>query len=132
MILTALSALARLGVDPWDEATRLSELPPETATKRLTSIISGLPHGRWAASAAGDIAARLAALLPGKQAAAAQSPATAHQTGRPSQAAMVMFLFIFLVNALAFTVLRIHETPSAVDQNATATATATTPAAPLP
>lgn len=133
MILTALSALARLGVDPWDEATRLSELPPETATKRLTSIIASLPHGKWASSAAGDIAARLAALLPGKQAATAQSQATtAHQARRPSQATMVMFLFIFLINALAFTALRNHETPSAVDQNATATSTVTPPAAPLP
>jgi hypothetical protein len=133
MILTALSALARLGVDPWDEATRLSELPSETATKRLTSIISGLPHGKWAASAAGDIAARLAALLPSKQVAAAQSQATtAHQARRPSQATMLVFLFIFLINALAFTVLRTHATPSAADQNTTATSTATPPATPLP
>lgn len=132
MILTALSALARLGVDPWDEATRLSELPSETATKRLTSIISALPHGKWAASAAGDIAARLAALLPGKQAAAQSQATTAHQTRRPSQAMLVMFLFIFLVNALAFRVLRTHDTPSTVDQNTTATSTVTPPAAPSP
>jgi hypothetical protein len=134
MVLTALSALARLGVDPWDEAARLSELPKETATKRLTSIIAGLPHGQWAASAAGDIAARLAALLPGKQAAVAQSPAATYAKHRPSAAVVTMFLFIFLVNALAFTVLRNHEPPAAVDQNAAvgSSSTEAPPRAPLP
>jgi hypothetical protein len=132
MILTALSALARLGVDPWDEAARLSELPQETATKRLTSIISGLPHGKWAASAAGEIAARLAALLPGKQPAAAQSQATVQPNHRPSPAVVMMFLGIFLANALAFTVLRNREAPSPIDQNAPVGSTVAPPRAPLP
>src|ERR1700742_3475712 len=58
MVLTALSALARLGVDPWAEAARLSALPRDAATKRLSAIISGSSHGQWAASAVNDIAAR--------------------------------------------------------------------------
>jgi len=132
MVLTALSALARLGVDPWDEAARLSEMPQETATKRLTSIISGVPHGQWAASAVGDIAARLASLLPGKQAAVVQSQAATSATHRPSAAVVTMFLFIFLANALAFTMLRNHEVPSAVGQNAAVGSTEAPPQAPLP
>lgn len=64
MDLTALSALARQGVDPWDKASRLSELPRETATKRLTLIIAELLQGRWAQPAIEDIAARLVTLLP--------------------------------------------------------------------
>ena len=131
MVLTTLSALARQGVDPWDEAARLSELPPETAMKRLTSLVSGLPHGKWAASAAADIAARLAALLPGKQPAIAQSQATTHANRRPSPAMVVTFLFIFLVNALAFTALRSYE-PAAADQNATVGSTMASPRVPLP
>jgi hypothetical protein len=132
MVLTALSALARLGVDPWDEAARLSEMPQETATKRLTSIISGVPHGQWAASTVGDIAARLAALLPDKQATVAQSQAATSATHRPSAAVVTMFLFIFLANALAFTMLRSHEVPSAVGQNAAVGSTKAPPQAPLP
>jgi hypothetical protein len=31
MLLSVLSALARLGVDPWQEAARLSQLPKETS-----------------------------------------------------------------------------------------------------
>src|SRR5579872_3785752 len=78
MVLTALSALARSGVDPWDEAARLSQLPRETATTNLTSIISGLPNGRWAQSAVGNIAARLIALLPVKHASVSQRRETSH------------------------------------------------------
>ncbi|HEV8015634.1 MAG TPA: hypothetical protein VGP48_08875 [Stellaceae bacterium] len=129
MVLTTLSALARIGVDPWDEAARLSELPTETATKRLASVISGIPHSQWPESSVGDIVARLIALLPGKQAAVVQQPATVHAKRVPP-AAIAMVLFIFLVNALAFTALRNHET--AADQSAAASPTAASPQTPLP
>src|SRR5579862_887634 len=67
MVLTVLSALARLGVDPWQESARLGQLSTENATQRLTLIISRLPKGRWAPSDAGAIAARLVGLLPAKR-----------------------------------------------------------------
>ncbi|HVA14219.1 MAG TPA: hypothetical protein VNF99_13270 [Stellaceae bacterium] len=130
MVLTALSALARLGVDPWDEAARLSELPKETAVKRLTSIVSSLPPGHWAASSARDIAARLTALLPGKQATVAQPP-TAHSK-HLSSVAMVMFLLICFANALAFSALRHHEPQPTAAQSAGASATKAPPHVPLP
>src|ERR1017187_2022514 len=120
MVLTALSALARSGVDPWDEAVRLSELPRETATKRLTSVISVLPTGQWAQSAAASIAARLIALLPVRQAPVTQPHQTASGNHLVS-ARMVMILFIFVVNALVFSVLRNHEPQPAMDQGASAT-----------
>ena len=41
MALSVLSALARLNVDPWEEAAELSELPQHTATQRLASLRSG-------------------------------------------------------------------------------------------
>jgi hypothetical protein len=129
MMLTALSALARMGVDPWDEAARLSELPTETATKRLASIISGIPQGQWPESSVGDIVARLIALLPRKQAAVAQQPPTVRAKRLPP-AAVAMVLFIFLVNALAFTALRNHQTTA--DESAAPSPTATSPQAPLP
>ena len=100
MVLTMLSALARCGVDPWDEAARLGRLPRDAATKRLVSIISGLPRGQWAQSAVGDIAARLAALLPVEQAPASLAPPLA--VGKaPKSAAMKTFFFVLiLTNAL--------------------------------
>jgi hypothetical protein len=66
MLLSVLSALARLGIDPWQEAARLTQLPRELATQRLTSMVEGLPDGRWAPSDSRIIAARLVQLLPSR------------------------------------------------------------------
>jgi hypothetical protein len=64
MLLSVISALARLDLDPWQEATRLAGLPEEAATQRLTLLIAALPEGLSAHLAPGAIAARLIALLP--------------------------------------------------------------------
>jgi len=64
MLLSVLSALARLDVDPWQEAAKLAELPGETATKRLASLIAVLPGGPSAHLDPETIAARLIVLLP--------------------------------------------------------------------
>jgi hypothetical protein len=45
MPLTVLSALARVGVDPWQEAATLAGLPEESAIQRLTTLIAELPGG---------------------------------------------------------------------------------------
>lgn len=62
--LTVLSALARLGIDPWQEAARLSELPREAAASALTDSIASLPEGDWKASDSRSIALRLVGCLP--------------------------------------------------------------------
>ena len=62
--LTVLSALARLALDPWGEAARLSTLPKDIAAAALASLIARLPRGRWAPSDVPAIAARLVQLLP--------------------------------------------------------------------
>ena len=43
MTLSVLSALARLDVDPWEEAGELSKLSTELGTRRLAELISRLP-----------------------------------------------------------------------------------------
>lgn len=63
-LLSVLSALARLDVDPWQEAAKLTLLPAQTATKRLASLIAALPDGPSAHADPGTIAASLVALLP--------------------------------------------------------------------
>jgi hypothetical protein len=131
MVLTALSALARLGVDPWDEAARLSALPRDMATKRLTSIIVGLSHGQWAP--AENIAGRLAALLPSpvqispEQAAPTQNPVKA-----PAPAAVFMFLAIIFINIMAFSMLRHHEALPGTSPSAVTDTSATSPKVPAP
>jgi hypothetical protein len=64
MLLSVLSALARLDVDPWEEAARLAELPGETATRKLAALIAALPDGSSACPDPEAIAARLIVLLP--------------------------------------------------------------------
>jgi hypothetical protein len=64
MTLSVLSALSRLNVDPWAEAAELSELPKDTAARRLASLITRLPGGRWAQGDCEVIANRLVELLP--------------------------------------------------------------------
>lgn len=41
--LSVLSALARLNVDPWREATSLALMPRQAAVVRLTALIDALP-----------------------------------------------------------------------------------------
>lgn len=62
--LTVLSALARLGLDPWKEAARLSGLTKQAATNALAATIHSLPEGNWKASDIPSIAARLVNRLP--------------------------------------------------------------------
>lgn len=64
MLLSVLSALARLNVDPWDEASRLARLPRESATRFLVTLIAALPGGSSARADPEMHARRLSALLP--------------------------------------------------------------------
>ena len=48
--LTVLTALTRLGFDPWREAARLSDLPRETAARAFAVTIAMLPEGDWKVS----------------------------------------------------------------------------------
>ena len=43
MPLSVVLALARLNLDPWQEAAELSELPKETAAATLETLIARLP-----------------------------------------------------------------------------------------
>ncbi|MDR3537033.1 MAG: hypothetical protein P4L71_11090 [Acetobacteraceae bacterium] len=77
MQLSVLSTLARVGVDPWQEAGRLAGLPRKAAIDALARIIATMPASLWPLPAATEIAARLVALLPtgGERAVAAPAPA---------------------------------------------------------
>lgn len=68
MPLSVISALARLGMDPWQEARRLAGLSRTAATEGLAGSIAALPASLWPLSAATPIAARLVALLPSQTA----------------------------------------------------------------
>ena|ERR1700733_8557419 len=64
MQLSVLSALARLDVDPWEEAAALGRLPRGAATSKLAALIAALPAGPSARPDPRTIASRLIPLLP--------------------------------------------------------------------
>ena len=64
MLLSVVSALARLDLDPWQVAAQLARLPPDAAIQKLTSLIAELPGGPSARHDPEPNAAHLIALLP--------------------------------------------------------------------
>lgn len=66
--ISVLSVLARLGVDPWEEAARLAQLPRLAAAKRLASMIAAMPGAPSANLDAGAVSDHLISLLPSRPA----------------------------------------------------------------
>lgn len=62
--LSVLSALARLDVDPWQEATCLARMPRDAAAARMTQLMEALPHAPANAIPSAMSAVDLVALLP--------------------------------------------------------------------
>ena len=81
MRLSVLSALARMNVDPWEEATRLAAMPKEIAEKTLLAIFDAVSGKSWKSPEAAAIAARLVRLLP-QPGEAATTAARANEQGR--------------------------------------------------
>lgn len=67
MTLSVLSVLARLDMDPWQEAGRLAKLPRTAAVEGLARSIAAMPARLWPLRDATAIAARLVTLLPGRE-----------------------------------------------------------------
>lgn len=62
--ITVLSALARVGIDPWQEAARLAVLPRAEAAESLAATFLNLPDTRWAAGDATGAARGIVSMLP--------------------------------------------------------------------
>ena len=62
--LSVISALSRLGLDPWQEAGRLSSLSNREAIEQLARLIAELPGRFRPLDEAREIADRLIQLLP--------------------------------------------------------------------
>ncbi len=88
MRLSVLSALARMNVDPWEEATRLAAMPKAIAEKTLLSILDLVSGKSWKSPEAAAIAARLVRLLPqpGEAGAANTAAGTANAATGPAKA----------------------------------------------
>lgn len=62
--LSVLSMLARLDIDPWDEAAKLARLPRAAAARRLVDFIAATPGAPSAYLNAKTVSDRLLNLLP--------------------------------------------------------------------
>lgn len=63
-VLSVLSALARMNLDPWREAATLAGLPGRAAVKRFAALIAALPDRPPTQEQPEAIAERLVKLLP--------------------------------------------------------------------
>ena len=64
MPLSVLSMLARLDIDPWEEAAKLARLPRAAAARRLADFIAATPGAPLAYLNAKTVSDRLLNLLP--------------------------------------------------------------------
>jgi hypothetical protein len=126
MLLSVISALARLDLDPWQEATKLARLPGETATKRLASLIAALPDGPSAHRDPGSIAARLILLLPREASSSVISSKMLLGAGDATKLRAGIFKFVvFMVIMLAAQWIAASRQPSVQVDNAYAPASST-------
>jgi hypothetical protein len=100
MQLSVLSALARMDVDPWDEATRLAAIPKAIAVRTLASTVGRVLGKSRNPSEMEVIAARLVQLLPQRG-----EGATVAQTETARVGAQRTYWLVWLGFALAISLL---------------------------
>jgi hypothetical protein len=101
MVLSVISGLTRLGIDPWTEAARLSALPKAIAAQTLAPIIARLADGGAEPFDARATADRLIKLLPsGASAVATERTDPGGRNSRHLRFAMV--LICLLLGTIAF------------------------------
>ena len=124
MRLSVISALARMDVDPWEEAARLAALSTPDAERTLVATLELYPGQRQESTETEILAARLVALLPkARGATTAQAASTAGVREQRTHYWIGWLLF-----AIAMSFLSPHKsatTPSAGDSASTSNATAT-------
>jgi hypothetical protein len=135
--LTVVSALARLDLDPWAEAAKLTRLPGGIATQNLAKIISQCPEIPSARIDTPVIAARLISLLPGRirsniatpQIPAPNLPHAAHVLLAPRFVFLLLFITMAVLFGTKFVMAQFH---SAKIQSDSQVAAATSEIVPTP
>ena len=97
MLLSTLSVLARMGLDPWQEAAKLAQLPKEAAAQKLTALLAALPQASVAYLDPPAVAARLAELLPLRPKANPTSGKTPLGTRWRTMPPAIVVVFILMV-----------------------------------
>jgi hypothetical protein len=97
MLLSVLSALVRLNVDPWQEAAKLAALPGDMATQRLATLIAALPDRTSVHLDSGTIAARLIALLPHQAVTVIPTRQAMLRVGALTQSRTLVYCIVFVL-----------------------------------
>jgi hypothetical protein len=113
MALSVLSALARLDLDPWDEAVALSRMPKDRAKERLVALMAATIRRLGADPSPETVAARLVALLPGTMNLNAPNSQQGAKilAGRPSRFVMAVGLIASAV--VGYLMFAAHRSPEA-------------------
>lgn len=103
MQVSVLSAVARLGVDPWQEASKLEGLTAEEAGQRPDTLLSDLPGVPAMGTDYRAIAVRLVSLSPGRvQPRPANGITVSAAPNRSTIAIIALFFFVVLIHLAAF------------------------------
>ena len=114
MRLSVLSALARMDVDPWEEATKLAVMPRAIAQSTLISTLDQLSGRSWKPAEAEVVAARLIRLLP--KGAEVPKAVAREIAGVPAQRTnywLVWLFFAMVISSLS----PHHQATTALDQS---------------
>jgi hypothetical protein len=135
--LSVLSALARLDVDPWQEAASLARMSRENATQRLASLIGALPGGLLAHLDSRTIAARLIALLPRAPSFTAVARGASPQAGAVTNSRAIVYVVIINLIFMAFAFgsqyfMADHQSPAQVGHSHVPAASTPAPKVPPP
>jgi hypothetical protein len=121
-LLSVISALARAGVDPWEQAAILARLPVDSAARTLSGLLARLPAGPGKPMDPVVLAARLVALLPPAEGRTAPRPVVSRRGIVGELGSWLLRALIFLTCALLFLVgLNLARHPAAAASGAAAT-----------
>jgi hypothetical protein len=129
MPLSVLSALARLDLDPWQEAGQLARLPGDRARQRLASLIAELPDGTTAPGDLATIAARLIALLPRQAGPNGGSGGTRMSIVVPRKLRDIAFVLLIVLMIVAQGIFASHRPSAQADDVLTPAASTVSPVA---
>ncbi|WP_337997716.1 hypothetical protein [Oleispirillum naphthae] len=130
-MLSTLSALARMNLDPWREAAALAGLPADAAVRRLSALIVALPDPLSGTPDFPGIAARLVALLPRPTPVETPAAQTATAPEVPVRTMGLAFLLLMLLG-VGTQWMMAHRQSSAQDQAARPSISDTGPRTPPP
>ena len=102
MTLSVVSVFARLGNDPWLEASRLARLPRSEATESLARSIAGMPTSSWPLEAAIEIAEGLIPLLPTHVGSSESCPPALEHRGKLRRVLKIAVVLVCIACVLAF------------------------------